>query len=81
MKRLNDYFLSLPKDQQTKEVEELLIDMLDEAEADYDAAREEGYDNGHGDGRSEGYDEGFEQGHAEGFEEGLEEGRSETSEG
>jgi hypothetical protein len=56
MKKVQEYFKSLPIEQQTDEVFELIEQMVLDADGDCD----ESYDSGHSDGYAEGYDRGLE---------------------
>jgi flagellar biosynthesis/type III secretory pathway protein FliH len=65
MKSLDHYLALLPEDQRTQEVTDLLSVILEEAEAEFSAAYEEGDRDGYGTGHSDGYDEGYADGKKE----------------
>ena len=52
-----DYYLEiLPENQQTQEVKDLLTEILEDAEAEWDAGYSQGHYEGYPDGHAEGYD-------------------------
>ena len=65
MKDIKEYFKSLPINQQTDEVYNLIDEILMEASAEYQDALDSGYENGYSDGQESGYFEGLEEGRNE----------------